>query len=394
MRTDSQRVLLIGDARMAFPVTKALARAGHRVYAGVSRYSNYLEWSRYLGGSFRHASLEPGTDEALPAILGWLAENGPVDAIQPVSEAGLRFLTRHRDRFEAQAALVMPSREAVATASDKSAMFALCERLGVPLAVHRTVTGLASLADAIDAIGYPLIIKPSSVDAPLHGRKALILRRPEDLARAFPAWPQEHRDLIVQAYVTGPRHSVVFTADRGRLVGAVEVCAARTHEHDGTGYTTYGITVTPTPELQAATEAMVEALGYSTTGCAQFIVDPNSDRRTFMELNPRVSLARIAECAGLSHSVWGLDIALGRTVSGRADPWDYPAGVEYVWTKGDLSLTLSLVKQRRIGALGAARRTSQIAADAVRCHHAIFDPGDPMPAMGVYLNKFIAPLRA
>ena len=69
------RVLLVGDARMAFPVAKALNQAGHRVFAGVSTSSNYLEWSRHVSGAFRHSPLEPGTDEALPVILNWLDGN-------------------------------------------------------------------------------------------------------------------------------------------------------------------------------------------------------------------------------------------------------------------------------------------------------------------------------
>ena len=37
-------ILLVGDARMAFPVAKSLSKAGHIVHAGVSIFSNYLEW--------------------------------------------------------------------------------------------------------------------------------------------------------------------------------------------------------------------------------------------------------------------------------------------------------------------------------------------------------------
>ena len=390
----SHTILLIGDGRMAFPAARALSRAGHTVHAGVSIYSNYLEWSRYVAKSFPHPPLEPGTDDAKPKIDVWLAAHDDIDTLLPVSEAGLRFLTRHRKDYERRFALMMPASASVETASDKAAMFDLVQSLDLPLAAFRAVTDLPSTRAAAEAIGFPLIIKPSKVDAPLFERKALILRSAAEFEQHFSHWPDDHPELLVQAFVAGPRHSVVFSASCGQLLGAVEICAARTHENDGTGYTTYGITVPPTPAVQRSVEALVSALDYSSTGCAQFIVSPDRQDVTFMEINPRVSLTRIAECAGLAHTLWALDLAHGRSPLPGGDPWTYPAGVEYVWTKGDLTLLASLVRHGRMSPARAAGRLGRIGSDALRCHHAVFDAGDPLPAMGVYFNKVISPFRS
>ncbi|MGH7026561.1 hypothetical protein [Brevundimonas sp.] len=385
----SLRALLVGDARMAFPVAKALSQAGHKVFAGVSTSSNYLEWSRHVTASFRHSPLEPGTDEALPVILGWLDRNG-VDVIQPVSEAGSRFITRHRAAFEARGRLIMPEADTVETCMNKTRMFEICEALGVALAPYRRVRDMESLFAAATAIGYPLIVKPAVVDAELFGRKALIIENEAQLAAAVPHWPEIHPELIVQTYVTGPRHSVIFSADRGRLLGAVEIKAARTHEYDGTGYTTYGVTVEPTPLVREGVERLVAHLDYSSTGCAQFIVCPTTGAVTFMELNPRVSLGRISECAGLPHSVWGLKLATDQPIAAPADPWAvYRRGVRYVWTKGDLTLLGKQFKRGQVAPGEALRRLTQIGVDAVQCTHAIFDPLDPLPALGTYGNILI-----
>lgn len=388
-QSSSLRVLLVGDARMAFPVAKALSQAGHRVFAGVSTSSNYLEWSRHVSGSFRHSPLEPGTDEALPVILNWLDRN-PVDLIQPVSEAGSRFMTRHRAAFEARGRLIMPDAETVETCMNKTRMFELCEALGVALAPYRRVRDMAGLFAAAEAIGYPLIVKPAVVDAELFARKALIIADRAQLAAAMPHWPDIHPELIVQQYLTGPRHSVIFSADRGRLLGAVEIKAARTHEHDGTGYTTYGVTVEPTPAVRDGVEKLVAHLAYSSTGCAQFIVCPTTGAVTFMEVNPRVSLGRISECAGLPHSVWGLKLASGQVIAAPADPWSvYRRGVRYVWTKGDLTLLIQQFRRGQAGPGEALRRLTRIGIDAIQCAHAIFDPLDPLPALGTYSNILI-----
>ena len=386
-------MLLVGDARMAFPIARALARAGHCVHAGVSVYSNYLEWSRHVSHHFRHPSLEPGTDEAFEPYADWLGRHGEIDTLQPVSEAGLRFLQRHRAWFAQRAALVMPPEDVVRIAHDKAAMFELCTANGVPLAAFASVSSFEETEAALGEIGYPAIIKPSQVDAPVFDRKALILRGVEDFHRLFPHWPGEHTGLLVQRYVRGPRHSVIFSAHAGKLLGATQVCAARTHEDDGTGYTTHGITVEADPEVKASVERLVGALDYTSTGCIQFVIDPETGEKTFMELNARVSLARIAECAGLPHSLWGLELAHGEAVCGLDDPWATRIGVEYVWTKGELNLIGDLVKQRRLKAGPAIKRLARTARDALRCHHAIFDPTDPLPVIGVYGNRIFKRFR-
>lgn len=377
---------------MAFPIAKAFSKQGASVFAGVSIYSNYLEWSRYLNGTFPHPSTDSGTDSALPHILKWLNSNGPIDAIQPVSESASRLVSRHRAKFESIAPLIMPRAETVSACGNKGEMFRLCDRLGVPLAAYRIVYSKRDVFDAAAEIGFPVIIKPSCVDAELFERKALIIRSTADLNVMFAEWPSEHPELIVQRYVRGPRHSVIFSADAGCILKAVEVAARRTHENDGTGYTTLGVSVAPTPAVKAATEALVQALGYTSTGCTQFIVDPDSGEVTFMELNPRTSLARIAEAAGVPHSVLGFQTVSGSPHPDLGDPWDTTTGTRYVWTKGDIMRLKRMLQSGQESPQGNVFEAIKICLDAMRSTHAIFDPLDPAPAIGVYLHfllKFV-----
>ena len=378
---------------MAFPISKALHKQGVRVYAGVSVYSNYLEWSRYLNGTFRHPSTDSGTDEALPFILAWLKDNPHIDAIQPVSESALRLISRHRAKFESLGRLIMPSAPTVELCGQKGAMFHLCERLGVPLSPYRVVTSKRDLFDAAAEVGFPVIIKPSCVDAELFGRKALIIHSTADLHIRISEWPALHPELIVQRYVRGPRHSVVFCAEKGRLLKAVEVIARRTHEADGTGYTTLGVTVAPTPVLKQATEALVRHLDYSSTGCAQFIVDPTSGEVTFMELNGRTSLARIAEAAGVPHSLLAYQSAVGLRHADLGDAWQTRVGTRYVWTKGDLMRLKRGLQSQQIGVLQVIPELCKITVDALRSQHAILDVSDPAPAIGTYLNFLLKHFR-
>ncbi|MEM6555233.1 MAG: hypothetical protein AAF642_05120 [Pseudomonadota bacterium] len=388
-----QSVLLLGDSRMAFPIAKALHKQGVNVFAGVSIYSNYLEWSRYVSRTFAHPSTDAGKDEALPVILDWLDQNPQIDVVQPVSESASRLILRHRATFEQYARLVMPASQTVELCANKGEMFRLCEKLKIPLAPFERVHSLDALFGASRKIGFPLIVKPSTVDAELFGRKAIIAQSEQDLAEVFSVWPDVHPELIIQKFVKGPRLSVIFSAQAGQLLKAVAVSARRTHEEDGTGYTTLGVTIAPTPVIQLATERLVDALDYNFTGCAQFIVDPDTGETTFMEINPRTSLARISEAAGVPHSVLGLRQALGETILDQGDPWATKLGVRYVWTKGDLMRLKRGVTSGTKTWSDAVIELPTLMLDACRAHHAIFDPGDPMPMMGTYLNVVLKRIR-
>ena len=394
LRPKRPRVLLFGDSRMAFPIAKSLSKQGIDVFAGVSIYSNYLEWSRYLKGTFCHPSTDSGTDEALPYVLDWLKKNAPISAIQPVSESALRLISRHRSLFEAHGKLIMPHAETVDLCGQKGDMFEICRELNVPLAPFRVVTSKRDLFDAAAEIGFPVIIKPSCVDAELFGRKALIIHSTADLHIRVTEWPDLHPELIVQRYVCGPRHSVVFSAEDGRLLKAVEVAARRTHESDGTGYTTLGVAVEPTPLVKQATEALVARLNYSSTGCTQFIVDPDTGEVTFMELNPRTSLARIAEATGVPHSLLAYETALGRAHADMGDPWKTKIGTRYVWTKGDLMRLKRDLQRREITVSNSMVELLKIGVDALRSEHAILDLADPAPAIGTYLNFLLKHVRS
>ena len=104
-------------------------------------------------------------------------------------------------------------------------MFRLCEELRLPLAPYQRIQSKSDLLDAARSIGFPLIVKPSTVDAELFDRKAIIASSMDELTTAFFEWPIEHPELIVQKFVSGPRHSVIFSAQNGRLLKATQVAA-------------------------------------------------------------------------------------------------------------------------------------------------------------------------
>ena len=383
-------IFLLGNLRASLTLARSLARAGHVIHAGYDDLDPFLVRSRVVAGTLSHAALDADPDTALRQIAAYLEQHPEIEALIPVSEVAMRLVSRHRGRFPFGVRLMVTDDRIVEACADKAALFELCDRLAVPMARRVMVQSAEALADAVEAVGLPCIIKPVESTEFVWGRKAVVLETARDAAR-LDGWPSGHRTLCVQSFVDGPRHNVYFAAAHGRLLGAVEVEIRRTDRLDGVGYAVEGVSVAPLPAVRAATEALAAALDYHGVGCVQVMVDAASGAISFLEINPRLGgNYKIAESCGLPLSLWLYEFGRGRTPAPKPDPWAYPVGRGYVHTRGDLG---GLKTQWETGALtpgqafGWALRALRA---ALRPDHLTFSLGDPWPTVWLYLHKPLA----
>ena len=383
-------VLLFGNLRSSLTLARKLARAGHAVHVGCDQDDPYLTASNCVAGAFRHAPPDTDPEGALRDVDSYLAAHPEIDTLAPVSEIAARLISRVRARYEGRLRLLVAPAPVVEACVDKDAMFALCDRLGVPVAARETVTDHAGLLEAIERIGRPCIVKPLDAAFYLFGRKAIILREGDDVSAALPAWPAEHAALCVQEFIEGPRHAVMFAAREGRLIGAVDMEARRTDEADGTGHTTELLSRRAHPVVRHALESLVASLGYTGVGDMDIMVDEARGRFSFLELNPRLGATyKCAEVCGLPMSTLMLELGTGGAPAHRADPWAHPAGVRVVWSKGDLIALKRDVKAGRLGFAGALRRLAVLLGAAVSRHHLTLDLRDPGPSLWIYLHPLL-----
>ena len=173
---------------------------------------------------------EPGFVDAVLDIVR--REN--IDLVLPQSSFDLLALAEARERFMATTVLVSPP-EAIRTANDKAAAYALLERLGLRAPAWRRVTGARALALAAEELGYPersLCFKPvfSSgsrgfrvLDATVDRAKQLIEERPGNLAMrladVLELLPEEGGpDLLVMELAQGRERTVDGIARSGQVV--------------------------------------------------------------------------------------------------------------------------------------------------------------------------------
>ena len=384
----SESVLLLGNGLPSLTAARSLAASGYRVIAGNGGEYDLLSRSRSCHEVWEHPPLtEP---EALLTALTSLAADRPdIKVIVPILPPYVALLAAERARVPTGLAVASPSPEVVQTCIDKPALYGIADRIGVPTSPWGVASDLEELYAVADEVGYPCVIRPTRDAAGLMpgARKAAICRDGAELRAAFPAWLPGHEGLLVQREHPGLKDNITFIAQAGQLRALIRFRVTRTDNTDGTGFGVEVISMAPKAELTRHVEALVEALDYTGTGSAQFLV-PDDRRPSLLEINPRLGLST-AYTRGLGLDVPGAAVQIARDTGAWHPPagWSYRVGRRTVWTSRDLyGLRMSLARGQ-IGYRGAARWLGQTAKSTVGAHqHMSFDRHDPMPTIGIYTN--------
>src|SRR5439155_3506447 len=214
----------------------------------------------------------PGRDPGFVDAVLDIVRRENIDAVLPQSSFDLLALAEARERFMATTVLVSPP-EAIRTANDKAATYALLERLGLRAPAWRKVTGARALAAAAQELGYPdrpLCFKPvfSSgsrgfrvLDPTVDRARQLIEERPGNLAMRLTdvveLLPEEGGpDLLVMELAGGRERTVDGIARSGQVL----LAHAKTRESMRAGLAMYFETLND-HWLQEVAQRIVSELG-------------------------------------------------------------------------------------------------------------------------------------
>jgi predicted ATP-grasp superfamily ATP-dependent carboligase len=384
-------VLLVGNYRPSITVVRSLGQAGYRVIVGREQYFSFAEWSRDSAEAWRHPPLED-PEAFIGALVDFLLARPDVSLLFPIEQAAVALVARYQDRLPASVVPVNVTQSILETCLDKRRMFAVAESVGVPVEPWAVAKNLVELAGAVDEIGLPSIIRPigSGPERLPSGQKALICADRGVWEREFSTWPGEHDELLVQRYAPGPRHNVHFAARQGRILGRVENVVLRTDRADYTGFAVEGMSVAPDPALDRYLAALIGALDYTGIGVLNFL-RLGQGQYHFLELNPRLAAScLVAERCGLELARMACEIAADRISPNSKPVMDYPAGVRFAWTMGDLRGLRQARARGEISFLGAVRWSAQALRSALIADvHLTWSVRDPKPAL--YLYAYNAP---
>src|SRR6201988_5403469 len=191
--------------------------------------------------------------------------------------------------------LIGASLRAIKVAEDRLLFKDVCRRIGLEVPASEVVTNIHEAVRLADAIGYPLVIRPSFTLGGTGGSIAYNREEFGDLiARALDASPV-HQALIEESVLGWKEYELEVMRDvRDNFV---VICSIENLDPMGI-HTGDSITVAPAQTLtdkeyqrmRDAAAAIIREVGVETGGSnIQFAVEPASGRMVVIEMNPRVS---------------------------------------------------------------------------------------------------------
>jgi glutathione synthase/RimK-type ligase-like ATP-grasp enzyme len=248
----SGKILVLGDYRQSITVVRSLARAGFRITLGSDLPASSTARSRYVSDLWVYdaSSAERFRDE----LEAYLRRERP-DFVFTVGESLLRRLLRAAARFEPLSTWVNPDFATVARCFDKSALYKLAPRLGIPTLPWRRFTGAADWRNRAREMGFPVVVKRKDSARRADEPKAQIFDTPEQFESYLATLSApDARPMLLQKYHAGVRHNCHVACADGRLIGYFQQRVLSTDELDDTGIGTAGEAVQPMPELRAHCE--------------------------------------------------------------------------------------------------------------------------------------------
>ena len=320
-------VLVANRGEIAVRIMDTLRRMGIR---SIAVYSDADAEARHVRAA--DVAVRIGPAEAtlsylsIPNIIAAVRETG-AQAVHP----GYGFLAENaafaRACAEAGVAFIGPPPSAIDAMGDKIRSKATVSAAGVPVVPGDSDVDIppGGFADAADAVGYPLLLKPSAGGG---GKGMRLVESRAGLADAAESARREAKGsfgdetLLMERFVTTPRHiEIQVLADaHGNVVhlGERECSLQRRHQKI--------IEEAPSVLLDDATRermggAAVEAarsVGYVGAGTVEFIVSATRpDEFFFMEMNTRLQVEHpVTEMVtGLDLVEWQVRIAAGERLA-------------------------------------------------------------------------------
>ncbi|HEX2696174.1 MAG TPA: acetyl-CoA carboxylase biotin carboxylase subunit [Anaerolineales bacterium] len=243
--------------------------------------------------------------DAIHPGYGFLSENAAFAAA--VASAGLTFIG--------------PSADSIHAMGDKAESKIRMRKAGVPTVPG--VEGLESEKDfkkAAKEIGYPVLVKAAAGGG---GKGMRVVNTESELSEAIESARREATNafgddrLLVEKYLPNAHHIEiqVFGDQQGNLVHLFERECSVQRRHQKI------IEETPSPlltqklrkEMGEAAVAAAKAVGYFNAGTVEFIVDPDTLKFYFLEMNTRLQVEHpVTELVvGLDLVQWQIRIAAG-----------------------------------------------------------------------------------
>lgn len=319
------KVLALGrEPRSLLAVARSLGRQGIDVDVGWSPKSSPAVRSRYVRRVRDIPPFSQGDTRWKEALLE-LFEDERYDLVIPCDDSAILPLQRHRRELENSGRIYLLSDRAFEVTSSKLATSALARDLGIPVPREKVVEGTAAASAIAAEFGLPVVLKPHVSVGSDDVTSKRFVRKVYDASRLQAELDEllSHGPVQVQQNVLGIGVGVEVMAERGELLVAFQ--HERVHEPLLGGGSSYRRSVDLSPELTAATAALLKALDYTGVAMVEFKVERGTGRWVLMEINGRFwGSLPLAVAAGVDFPYYLYQLLIERQ---RSFPAGYRVGL-------------------------------------------------------------------
>jgi pyruvate carboxylase len=253
-----------------------------------------------------------------------LAKQHGCDAIHP----GYGFLSENPELARAcqreGIIFIGPKVDALVNLGDKTFARNIAERIGVPVlgGSKEAIKTVAEGQATAESLGYPIILKAAHGGG---GRGMRVVLAPDDFAAAFEAATRESlaafgsRDIFIEKFITKARHiEVQILGDKhGNLVHLYERDCSVQRRHQKV------VEIAPSPNLDTSVRdalcnaalAIGREVQYEAAGTVEFLVDRDTNKYYFIEVNPRIQVEHT-----VTEEVTGIDIVKSQILVAQGMP--------------------------------------------------------------------------
>jgi carbamoyl-phosphate synthase large subunit len=354
-RTDLKTILLIGSGPIVIgqgaefdysgtQAVRALKEEGYRVVLVNSNPATIMTDPELADATY----IEPVTPEWVAKVI----ERERPDALLPTmgGQTALNVaMALQRDGTLAKygVELIGANERAIRLAEDREEFAQAMQRIGLATPPGRTVRSLEEALDAVEATGYPAILRPSFTLGGTGGGIAYNLEEFETLVRRGLELSPVGSVLVERSVIGWKEFELEVMRDLADNV--VVICSIENVDPMGV-HTGDSITVAPAQTLsdrqyqtlRNASLRIIREIGVQTGGSnIQFAVDPEGDDFYVIEMNPRVSRssALASKATGFPIAKIAAKLAVGYSLDEipnditRATPASFEPALDYVVTK-------------------------------------------------------------
>jgi carbamoyl-phosphate synthase large subunit len=354
-RTDLKRILVVGSGPIVIgqgcefdysgtQACKALKAEGLEVVLVNSNPATIMTDPEIADRTY----VEPLTAEILEAVI---AREKP-DALLPTvgGQTALNLAVELWEKGILQkhgVELIGASVEAIKVAEDRLLFRDAMREIGIAVPDSRYVKSLAEAFEAIEPIGFPIIVRPSFTLGGVGGGIAYNVEEFRDIAQRGLSLSPVHEVLLEESVIGWKEFELEVMRDRAD--NFVVICSIENIDPMGV-HTGDSITVAPAltltdkeyQRMRDIARRIIRRVGVETGGSnIQFAINPDDGRIVVIEMNPRVSRssALASKATGFPIAKIAAKLALGYTLDEipnditRLTPASFEPSIDYIVVK-------------------------------------------------------------